>query len=118
MALDVTALAQIKALDQETGGGLMAELLALFFDGTPRRIANLREAIAQADARSVERESHSLKGSCGALGAIDLMNLAGELEVRARAGQLEGAAARVDALEAEFHGASALLAAERASYLK
>ena len=45
MALDVTALAQIKALDQETGGGLMAELLALFFDGTPRRIANLREAI-------------------------------------------------------------------------
>ena len=118
MAMDASALAQIKALDQETGGGLMAELLSLFFDGTPKRIANLRTAIAAADAPAVERESHSLKGSSGALGAIDLMNLAGALEVRARTGKLEGASARVDALEAEFHGASALLAAERASYLK
>ena len=118
MAIDAAALAQIKALDEETGGGLMAELLALFFEGTPRRIAAIRTAVAQGDARVVERESHSLKGSCGALGAIDLMNLAGEIEMRARAADLSDAAARADALEAEFHSASALLAAERANYLK
>ena len=118
MAIDASALAQIKALDEETGGGLMAELLGLFFEGTPQRIGSLRAAIARGDAPAVERESHSLKGSSGALGAIDLMNLAGGLEVRGRAGDLSDASSRVDALEAEFQSASRLLAAERARYLK
>jgi HPt (histidine-containing phosphotransfer) domain-containing protein len=118
MAIDRAAFAQIRSLDQETGGGLLVELLELFYDGTPKRLSKIREAIAAGNPGIVEREAHSLKGSCGALGAIDLMNLAGELEVRARVGSLEGAVEKVDAIEAEFRSASALFDAEREKPLK
>ena len=111
MAIDRAALAQLRALDQETGGGLFAELLELFHDGTPLRLASIRRALAAGDARQVEREAHSLKGSSGALGAIGLMQLAGELEHRARAGDLSDAGQQVEAIEAEFRAAGAELVA-------
>ena len=113
MRIDQAALEQLRALDRETGGGLIREMLALFFDGTPQRLAKIRAAIPAGDSRTVEREAHSLRGSCGSLGEVDLMNLAGELEKRARGGDLSDAAARLEEIEAEFRAAGAQLALER-----
>ena len=102
MAIDPSALQQIMLLDQQTGGGLLAELVGMFFDGTPKRFAALDEALAGADAKAAERELHSIRGSAGALGAIDLMAVAGVLERAAREGQLAEVAAGIVGLHEAF----------------
>ena len=114
MAIDPSALQQIVLLDQQTGGGLLVELLGMFFEGTPKRLAALAEALAGADAKAVERELHSIRGSAGALGAIDLMALAGVLERAAREGALAEVVAGTLELRAAFDEACALLKAEQA----
>jgi HPt (histidine-containing phosphotransfer) domain-containing protein len=102
MVLDPAAVQQLRALDSESGGGLVAELLELFEKGTPERVQRMREALASGDAKVVEREAHSLKGSCGALGAVELLELCAELERLARRGDLSDAPARIDGIEASF----------------
>ena len=75
-----------------TGGDseLLAELVGLFLETVPERRAELGEAVARADARTVERVAHSLKGGLASLGAGPAAALAAELERL-------GAQARVDA---------------------
>ncbi len=114
MAIDPSALQQIVLLDQETGGGLLDELVGMFFDGTPKRFAALSEALAAADAKAVERELHSIRGSAGTFGATDLVALSGALERSARAGNLAEVLAGTAALRAAFDDAGALLRAEQA----
>lgn len=114
MAIDPSALQQIVLLDQQTGGGLLEELIGMFFEGTPKRLAALAEALVSVDASAVERELHSIRGSAGALGATDLMALAGVLERAARAGDLAAVVAGTADLRAAFDEACALLEAEQA----
>ena len=114
MAIDPSALQQIVQLDQQTGGGLLEELLGMFFEGTPKRLATLADALASADANAAERELHSIRGSAGALGATDLMALGGVLERAARAGDLAAVVAGATELRAAFDEACALLRAEQA----
>jgi HPt (histidine-containing phosphotransfer) domain-containing protein len=114
MAIDPSALQQIVLLDQQTGGGLLEELVGMFFEGTPKRFATLAEALAGADAKAVERELHSIRGSAGALGATDLMAVAGVLERSAREGNLAEVLSGMQELRAAFEDACALLKAEQA----
>ena len=114
MAIDPSALQQIVSLDQQTGGGLLEELVGMFFDGTARRLVTLAQVLARGDATAVERELHSIRGSAGALGATDLMALAGVLERAARSGQLNDVSAGMGGLQQAFDEACALLRAEQA----
>ena len=113
MAIDPEAFQQIVLLDQQTGGGLLEELIAMFFDGTPKRFDTLAALLARGDAPAVERELHSIRGSAGALGATDLMALAGVLERSAREGRLAEVAAGAADLRGVFDHSCALLRAER-----
>jgi HPt (histidine-containing phosphotransfer) domain-containing protein len=114
MAIDPSALQQIVLLDQQTGGGLIEELVGMFLHGTPKRLAALAEAVARGDAPTAERELHSIRGSAGALGATDFMALAGVLERSARSRELAEVAAGLSELQQSFSDACTLLEAERA----
>jgi len=103
MAIDAVTLAELQLLDET--GGLLAELVGLFAAATPERLASLRLAVEAGDAHAVVRDAHSLKGSCGALGATALLNLASDLEHRAKEGDLSGAGAQLDQMEREFRSA-------------
>ena len=50
----------------------------------------------------VRRAAHAIKGSAGNVGANAVMQLADELEGRARVGNLDGAAQRVNAIAAAY----------------
>jgi two-component system, sensor histidine kinase and response regulator len=59
---------------------IVPQLVALFVDGTPPLLADLRTAAQAGDAQAVRRGAHKLKGSCQNIGATWLATLARELE--------------------------------------
>ena len=60
------------------------------------------QAREKDDARTVEREAHSLKGAVSILGAKKITDLALELELSGRAGDLTDAKKKIDKLRTEF----------------
>ena len=113
MALDAATLHELKLLDEAGGGGLIAELVEMFATGTPERIARLRAAAQSGKAADVAQEAHALKGSAGALGAVSLLTLVGQLEAKAKAGDLAHASQQLDAIEVEFRSSLAELELEK-----
>jgi HPt (histidine-containing phosphotransfer) domain-containing protein len=111
-----------KAFDREealarVGGDeeLLKELVGLFLEDYPGRLAELGRAVAAHDGRAVQRVAHSLKGAVGAFGARAASEAALRLEAMGRRGDLSGAeeawAALDDAL-ARLRPALAALAGE------
>jgi CheY-like chemotaxis protein len=82
--------------------GVLAELVDLFGSQTPERLAYLRRAIEADNAAAVSDHAHQLKGGCLTLAATNMAELCDELETTSRDGSLNGAAARVDRIEASF----------------
>jgi signal transduction histidine kinase/CheY-like chemotaxis protein/HPt (histidine-containing phosphotransfer) domain-containing protein len=80
--LDRRVLAELWTVDE---GALLRELIMLFCEDTPPRLAALAAATATGDAVAVLQGAHALKGSAANLGAMQLMALSGELEIAARA---------------------------------
>ena len=81
---------------------LLRELVGVFVEEAPGRLAELRRAAAALDAATVERVAHSLKGSAGLLGAASLRAASAELEERALAKRVVDAADLVARVEGEL----------------
>ena len=100
-AIDASALEQLDA----TAGGdtdFMRELIAMFLSDSPKQLSALREAVEQGDAVTAHRCAHTLKSTAATFGATELSSLCQHLEADSKAGDLDGAASRVAAAEAEF----------------
>jgi PAS domain S-box-containing protein len=92
-----------------TGGPFVAELIETFGEDARELLATLRRALAAADRDAFRRAAHSLKSTAESLGATGLAALARELESAARAGSLDGAAARLDRLTEHYERAASAL---------
>jgi PAS domain S-box-containing protein len=97
-AIDTAVLEGLSAGMEE----VVPELIDIYFDGTPKLLADMRQAVAQDDASLLARAAHTLKPSSATLGAIPLATLCEELEAMGRAGVLEGAAEKLAQVEAEY----------------
>ena len=73
-------LAKMKELEDEFGAELAAELLELFLSDTGQRISSLPHLIERHDIKALSAEAHSMKGSCGNIGAERMVNLCRQLE--------------------------------------
>ena len=81
---------------------LAQELLVAFFQDSPQRTSELREALDAGDASAASKLAHSLKGMCGVVRAERLSELALSMEHQAKDGNLDDV--RKDfALFAESH---------------
>jgi len=78
------------------------ELVGVFLHETPERIVTLRRAAAAGDRRTVKFVAHTLKGTCGYLGARGLARICQELEGVSAGGAMTGGQPLLDELEAEF----------------
>ncbi|MBS1154943.1 MAG: Hpt domain [Proteobacteria bacterium] len=65
--------------------GLLQELALLFLAETPARMKQLRQGIATQDSERIHHNAHAIKGSLGAIGALQVMLSAQALEKAARA---------------------------------
>jgi len=97
--LDRSVLSGLRELQEEDEGDILGELVGLFLADVPPQLVTLGEAARAGDARSVERIAHSLKDSCGNMGAARLGAVCAELGELGRSGDLSEAPARISRLE-------------------
>jgi len=111
--LDPQVIGEIRSLQKDGAEpDFFAQIVRAFLRESTRSIEDLRSAVQRGDASAVQRIAHGLKGSSANLGARRLSGLALELETMGRKGHLDGAPARLAALEAEYSRVSAALQTE------
>lgn len=108
--LDLPTLQNLVDLD-DGSTALVAEMMALFREDTPRRFQELRVALEAGDAEAFSRSAHALKGGSGAIGARALRALAADLESQGRTGNLSAQDLSLAQVEAAFQRTLEALAA-------
>jgi CheY-like chemotaxis protein len=79
-----------------------AEVARIFLADTPRRMGEIRRAIARGDGRALRAAAHTLKGAVSNFGAQGAVEAAFELQKLGDAAQLDEAPAALERLEAEL----------------
>ena len=77
--IDAEAIENLRAINPDDSS-LLKEIIGIFIEDTPARIAELRAAMASGDVSAFSRAAHSIKGSSSNLGAARLRSLAERLE--------------------------------------
>src|SRR5262245_27574101 len=108
-AIDPTVWASLQALEAAGAPGFLKELVGAFLRQAPQRISAVREASQRGDARALELAAHSLKGSCGSLGATAMAACCDRLETLGREGAALGHGELLAALEQEWQTVRAAL---------
>jgi len=81
---------QPTAIFSDFGGDIdMGELVEMFVDEMPERIALLGETLASGDMESLKRTAHQMKGAVGSYGFDQLTPYAAAVESSVRDGQPE-----------------------------
>jgi len=111
-AVDLAVLASYEEAQIEGEPDFVVELIDLYLNEVPRLLDALRSAIENKDRALAKRTAHSLRGSSGNLGVLQIAALAGELE------HLENpcstnARELLQQLESEFRPVDEILSAER-----
>jgi two-component system, sensor histidine kinase and response regulator len=90
------------AFDRQLGGdaALAQEVLQMFIEDCPQRLADIRTAVEQGNADALRTAAHTLKGSAGYLAAAHVTDAAVLLEHIGRDGRMADARAALDQLEA------------------
>ena len=108
---DAIDRAAIDELLESTGSdeAFLAEMIDTYLGDAADLLRALRTAAAAGDPDALRQAAHTLKSNSATLGARVVADQARALEERARDRVLDDAAARVDAIAAEFARASAAL---------
>lgn len=67
-------------LRSKLGDGQLHELYRMTLDDVEERLGKIAAAAAAGDTATVKREAHTIKGSCGMVGAVELQELAAATE--------------------------------------
>jgi histidine phosphotransfer protein HptB len=100
--LDPEAIENLRSLNPGDNDEFLREIVAIFLDDTPLRLAELEESLAVGDAAKFTRAAHSIKGSSSNLGANGLRVAAEKLEHQSRTHGLGDVAAFLAAVKQEF----------------
>jgi signal transduction histidine kinase/DNA-binding response OmpR family regulator len=98
--LDPAVVAELRRLADAAGGEVLDQLAELFTSDTPERVATLRRAAADGDARGIAEAAHILKGSAASVGATAMVRLCQRLETQANSGSMQAVDELVARLEA------------------
>jgi CheY-like chemotaxis protein/HPt (histidine-containing phosphotransfer) domain-containing protein len=102
VVLDPAVIDSLKELADEGDPELFQDLVELFLRDTPGRLDGMREACTAGDARALEAAAHSLKSSCGNMGAMSLATVCRQLEQAGRENQLESVPGLIARTESEY----------------
>ncbi len=100
--IDPQAIEGLRALDADNSGTFLVEIIGIFLEDTPQRIAELEQSLAAGDVTKFARAAHSIKGSSSNLGAVALRGVAESLEQQTRKHGLVDVAGMLAALKIEF----------------
>jgi CheY-like chemotaxis protein/HPt (histidine-containing phosphotransfer) domain-containing protein len=100
--LDQRRIRQLIEVQDESNPTLLANLIDLFLDDTPKRLKDIETAVANKDSEQLESSAHRLLSSIENLGVQRMRHPCIELERLARTRSLDGAAALFDDLQRHF----------------
>jgi HPt (histidine-containing phosphotransfer) domain-containing protein len=110
--LDKSVLASLRELQEEGEPDIVAEVGDLFLKHAPLKIAAIKKAASEGNAKALEVAAHSLKSSSSYIGAMKLSAISKDLEFMGRSGALEGSVEKAALIEAEFERVKAAIEAE------
>ncbi len=102
LIIDPEAIANLRALSPDDGDVFLREIVSIFMDDTPKRIAELHACRTSGDAATFTRAAHSIKGSSSNLGASELRGVAESLEHKSRENGLSDVDGLLTELEAAY----------------
>ena len=79
-AVDLDVLRSYEKIQLDGEPDLIVELIDLYLEDARRRLTVMKESLAQRNWLSVKREAHSLRGSSGNLGALQMALICDEIE--------------------------------------
>jgi histidine phosphotransfer protein HptB len=109
-SVDPHAIAELREINP-ADDSFLRDLIQIFLEDTPRRLAEIQGALAGGDARILTIAAHSLKGSAANFGAHHLRALCERVETAGKQGALDPVAAQLPALREEFGRVAAELQA-------
>ena len=101
-ALDMEIIESLRDIQEDDGSDLLAELVDMYRADVPEQIAAMLNASNVGDAHALRQAAHALKGSSANLGAVNLAEIASQLELIGRDGKTEGAEVLLRHAEAEY----------------
>jgi PAS domain S-box-containing protein len=107
--LDPDILSELRSLNDDDDPDVLDDMVKMFIQGTPERVARLHEAIAGGNAERIAFTAHNLKGSAGVMGARRLIAVCQQLEDAGRTGQLDPTQAWLAQLDCEYERVCAAL---------
>jgi len=100
--IDPEAIENLRALNPGDDNAFLKEIIGIFLEDTPLRIAELNECLAAFDQPKFTRAAHSIKGSASNLGARKVRAVAEQLEHQSRNSGLNGLDQLLLSLSNEF----------------
>ncbi len=100
--IDMQAIDGLRELSPDAGTDFLRELIEIYLQDTPLRIAEMEDALNKQDIPSFTRAAHTIKGSSSNFGATKLTKLAHELELQGKSGNVADSPATCTKLRAEF----------------
>jgi len=88
---------------------LLGDIIELFKEDSVRQIAAIREAIGKKEAALVKRAAHTLRGTCGNLGAVEAAAITLDLEKLVAGGDFSRAEDKLRSLEVQIERVGKLL---------
>ena len=112
-AVNLAVLLGLEEAQVEGEPDLIVELIDLYAEDTPRRLAAIRSAWAAGDLAALRRAAHGLKGSSASLGARQVEMICEKLERSSGKELLQGGETLLTCLERESARAALVFADER-----
>lgn len=109
--IDPQAIENLRALDPDGKDAFLREIIGVFLEDTPQRLAELDSTLAAGDVLAFTRAAHSVKGSSSNLGANVLRAAAEKLEHQARTHGLGDVTGLLAQVRSEYARAQEALAA-------
>ncbi len=107
--IDPEAIENLRALNPDDDDAFLKDIIGIFLEDTPERIAELKQCLVVYDQPKFTRAAHSIKGSASNLGAMRVRSVAEKLEHQSRNSGLEGLEPLIATLDQEFAAAKAEL---------
>ena len=99
--LDPSAIESLRSLSPDDGA-FLRELVEIYLQDTPVRLAEVEAALAKNDASTLMRAAHTIKGSSSNFGATKLALLSHEIELHGKSGNCSAATPILPGLKAEY----------------
>ncbi|MCU0791603.1 MAG: Hpt domain-containing protein [Opitutaceae bacterium] len=100
--IDQEAIENLRALGDEGDDTFLREIIGIYLEDVPQRIADLKGARASDDRALYVRSAHTIKGSSANVGAVEMKNLSEKIEHRAKVSPLSELDSELDELQAAF----------------